>query len=133
MTRMNQALYERRVQCLKFYSRGIPPSKWTKELSQIYNVSPDTIWRDWNQRHTWLPVIANMKDPETVMAACVQENMQVKEAAWKLYHSAEIDTVKAAALKIILEVNDRLMELNILSRIAVLEEKVLGRKMGVTV
>lgn len=128
MTRMNQTLYERRVQCLKFYSRGIPPSKWTKELSQIYHVSPDTIWRDWNRRQIWLPVIANMKDPETVMSACVQENMQVKEAAWKLYHNGDNDNARAAALKIILEVNDRLMELNILPRLEALEEKVLKKR-----
>ena len=95
---MNQSLYERRGQCLKFYSRGIPPSKWTKELSQVYHVSPDTIWRDWNRRDRWLPVIANMKDPETVMSACVQENMQVKEAAWKLYHSGDNDNARAARL-----------------------------------
>lgn len=111
MTRMNQTLYERRLDSLRFHSRGIPPSVWTKELAQKYKVFADTIWRDWNQRHTWLPVVANMKNPETVMAGCVQENIQVKQAAWKLYHSAQNDTAKAAALKVILEVNDRLFSL----------------------
>jgi len=112
MTRMNQQLYERRLDCLQMYSRGIKPSVFTQELGQKYKVFPDTIWRDWQNRNHWLSLVARMRDPETVMIACVEENNLVKKAAWSLFYNAENDTAKACALKLIVDVNDRILKLN---------------------
>jgi len=111
MTRMDQKLYERRVDSLKLHSRGVKPSIFSQELSQLYHVSPETVWHDWNRRQTWLPVVANMKDPELVMAECLIENREVKQAAWKLYMTGDNDNARVAALKIVLDANDRILQL----------------------
>lgn len=111
MTRMNVELYERRIDFLKLHNRGVKPSAIAKELEQKYNVFASSILRDWNERSVWLPVVMKMQEPETVAAMCRQENKQVKESAWSLFHNAENDTAKCGALRLILDVNDRELEL----------------------
>lgn len=125
-TRMGQELYERRMECLKYHVKGVAPSVWTEDLGKKYGVAPKAIWRDWNNREHWLNVVVNMKNPELVMQECIAEIREAKKSAWLLRLTANQDGAKAAALKIILDANDRLLDLAGYGRSLKVEGKLVG-------
>lgn len=120
---MNQTLYERRKESIVKHSKGFLPSAWTKDLGVKYHVKPETVWRDWNRRKNWLPLIMNMSDPEVVRDEVLTENDEVKKTAWgfiaRIFREAKDNpevlsrnyTVLASFMKTIVFINDRKLEL----------------------
>jgi len=108
---MNQKLYERRIECLNYYSKGVKPSVFTEDLSKKYDVLAKTIWHDWNMREQWLNVVANMEKPEVVLAECKVVLDKIIEASWRIYYEDSNGFVRVAALKAALEANTRRQEL----------------------
>lgn len=110
-TRMDQKLYECRMESIKYDSYGVRPSTWTKELGAKYHKKPETVWRDWNRRKNWLALLVRMSGQDQELDTCRAKLMLIEKSAWDLRINADNSNAKSAALKIILDIINRRLEL----------------------
>jgi hypothetical protein len=76
---------ERRPELLKFEGNGLEPAEIVKELSVKYAVTCRSVFKDFETREVWLPLV-----PETVKA-----QMKVRNRHGQLYRKTVIAYVQA--------------------------------------
>lgn len=106
---MNKQVLERRVEMLNLMVKGAPVTETVKQIAEKYNRTEGGIWNDWNRREKWVPQIVKLDGGTTL--EILQGLKEVIRRAWFTHATAQQESVKIAALKIVMEAYARFMDI----------------------
>ena len=117
----------RRLELLKLEGLGFSPPEIVTELSQKYQCSGRTVYRDFENRDQWQPELQNVKNHTQILMRTVNRYEQIyREASVRLLTGTQ-ELTQLGALNIMLKVNSKIYEIavlpDILNRLKELEEK----------
>ena len=117
----------RRLELLKLEGLGFSQSEIVKELSQKYACSGRTVYRDFETRESWQPVVQSVIDAQRVLLKVVNRYEQIyRQASVRLLTFVE-ESCQLGALNTMLKANSMLFETavlpGLLCRLKDLEEK----------
>ena len=117
----------RRLELLKLEGLGFSPPQIVTELSQKYQFSGRTVYRDFESRGQWQPELQNVKNHTQILMRTVNRYEQIyREASVRLLTGAQ-ELTQLGALNIMLKANSKIYETavlpDILNRLKELEEK----------
>ena len=118
---------KRRLELLKLEGLGFSPPEIVTELSQKYECSGRTVYRDFESRSQWQPELLNVKNHSQILMRTVNRYEQIyREASVRLLTGTQ-ELTQLGALNIMLKVNSKIYEIavlpDILNRLKELEEK----------
>jgi len=118
---------KRRLELLKLEGLGFSQPEIVTELSQKYECSGRTVYRDFESRGQWQPELQNVKNHSQILMRTVNRYEQIyREASVRLLTGTQ-ELTQLGALNIMLKVNSKIYEIavlpDILSRLKELEEK----------
>jgi len=118
---------KRRLELLKLEGLGFSPPEIVTELSQKYQCSGRTVYRDFESRGQWQPELQNVKNHTQILMRTVNRYEQIyREASVRLLTGAQ-ELTQLGALNIMLKANSKIYETavlpDILNRLKELEEK----------
>lgn len=99
---MNKEILERRIDMLTLRSQGNKINDIVKDIAQRYNRTESGIWSDWSRRENWVPHILKI-GPSTTYEI-LQGMREALRSAWFTHRTAQQESVKIAALKLIKEI-----------------------------
>jgi len=118
---------KRRLELLKLEGLGFSMPEIVTELSQKYECSGRTVYRDFESRGQWQPELQNVKNHTQILMRTVNRYEQIyREASVRLLTGTQ-EFTQLGALNIMLKVNSKIYEIavlpGILNRLKELEEK----------
>jgi len=117
----------RRLELLKLEGLGFSQAEIVKELSQKIGCSGRTVYRDFESRMEWQPVLQSAVKPEEVLLKVVNRYEQVYRQASIRLLTFENELAQLGALNIMLKANALLNETavlpEVLGRLRDLEDK----------
>jgi len=118
---------KRRLELLKLEGLGFSQPEIVTELSQKYQCSGRTVYRDFESRGQWQPELQNVKNHSQILMRTVNRYEQIyREASVRLLTGTQ-ELTQLGALNIMLKVNSKIYETavlpDILNRLKELEEK----------
>jgi len=118
---------KRRLELLKLEGLGFSMPEIVTELSQKYQCSGRTVYRDFESRGQWQPDLQNVKNHSQILMRTVNRYEQIyREASVRLLTGTQ-ELTQLGALNIMLKVNSKIYEIavlpDILNRLKELEEK----------
>jgi len=118
---------KRRLELLKLEGLGFSMPEIVTELSQKYQCSGRTVYRDFESRGQWQPDLQNVKNHSQILMRTVNRYEQIyREASVRLLTGTQ-ELTQLGALNIMLKVNSKIYEVavlpDILNRLKELEEK----------
>jgi transcriptional antiterminator len=118
---------KRRLELLKLEGLGFSQPEIVTELSQKYQCSGRTVYRDFESRGQWQPELQNVKNHTQILMRTVNRYEQIyREASVRLLTGTQ-ELTQLGALNIMLKVNSKIYEIavlpDILNRFKELEEK----------
>lgn len=117
----------RRLELLKLEGLGFSQAEIVKELSQKCTCSGRTVYRDFETRAYWQPVLQQLGDPKSVLLKTVNRYEEIyRQASVKLLTGSQ-EATQLGALNIMLKANSMVWETavlpELLNRLKSLEEK----------
>ena len=118
---------KRRLELLKLEGLGFSPPEIVTELSQKFECSGRTVYRDFESRGQWQPELQNARNHSQILMRTVNRYEQIyQEASVRLLTGTQ-ELTQLGALNIMLKVNSKIYETavlpDILNRLKELEEK----------
>jgi transcriptional antiterminator len=118
---------KRRLELLKLEGLGFSQPEIVTELSQKYQCSGRTVYRDFESRGQWQPELQNVKNHSQILMRTVNRYEQIyREASVRVLTGTQ-ELTQLGALNIMLKVNSKIYEIavlpDILNRLKELEEK----------
>ena len=117
----------RRLELLKLEGLGFSQAEVVKELSQKSTCSERTVYRDFEIRGSWQPVLQSVVNPEGVLLKVVNRYEQIYRQASVRLLTGSNELAQLGALNVMLKANAALFETavlpEVLGRLRVLEEK----------
>jgi len=118
---------KRRLELLKLEGLGFSQPEIVTELSQKYQCSGRTVYRDFESRGQWQPELQNVKNHTQILMRTVNRYEQIyREASVRLLTGTQ-ELTQLGALNMMLKVNSKIYEIavlpDILNRLKELEEK----------
>jgi len=113
-----EAVIERRLEALKLEGMGLSQPEIVKQLSQKFQVSARSVYRDFQLRSQWQPVLLQLKDQDKVMQKVINRYEQIYERAAFKHVTSQNENVQIGALKIMLDANSKICEAVVLSDVA---------------
>ena len=110
-----EAVTERRLEALKLEGMGLSQPEIVKQVSQKFQVSARSVYRDFQLRSQWQPVLLQLKDRDRVMQKIINRYEQIYERAAFKHVTSQNENVQVGALKIMLDANSRVCEAVVLS------------------
>jgi len=86
---MNKKIHERRSEMLRCYNEGLKVVEWAPILSSQFEVSEETLRRDWSRRHNWLHFFVNFDDSFLATRKLIAENEALVQDANALFEEAD--------------------------------------------
>ena len=121
------AVTERRLESLKLEGMGLSQPEIVKQISQKFQVSARSVYRDLKLRDQWQPLLLQLKDRDRVVQKVINRYEQIYERAAFKHVTSQNENVQVGALKIMLDANSRICEAVVLSdvvgRLKMLEEE----------
>lgn len=121
------AVAERRLEVLKLEGLGLSQPEIVKQVSEKFQVSARSVYRDFQLRSQWQPALLQLKDKDRIMQKIINRYEQVYERAAFKHVTSPNESVQIGALKIMLEATAKLAETlvlpDILGRLDELEEQ----------
>lgn len=118
---------ERRLEALKLEGMGLSQPEIVKQISQKFQVSARSVYRDFQLRSSWQPALLQLKDRDRIMQKIINRYEQIYERAAFKHVTSQNESVQVGALKIMLEATAKLAETlilpDILGRLDELEEQ----------
>ena len=111
-------MIERRLEALKLEGMGLSQPEIVKQLSQKFQVSARSVYRDFQLRSQWQPVLLQLKDQDKVMQKVINRYEQIYERAAFKHVTSQNENVQIGALKIMLDANSKICEAVVLSDVA---------------
>jgi FlaA1/EpsC-like NDP-sugar epimerase len=108
---------ERRLELLKLEGLGLSQSEIVKQVSEKFQVSARSVYRDFQLRSQWQPALLQLKDRDRVLQKIVNRYEQVYERAAFKHVTSPNEAVQVGALKIMLEATAKLAETLVLPEI----------------
>jgi FlaA1/EpsC-like NDP-sugar epimerase len=108
---------ERRLELLKLECLGLSQSEIVKQVSEKFQVSARSVYRDFQLRSQWQPALLQLKDKDRVLQKIVNRYEQVYERAAFKHVTSPNEAVQVGALKIMLEATAKLAETLVLPEI----------------
>jgi len=122
------AVTERRLESLKLEGMGLSQPEIVKQISQKFQVSARSVYRDFQLRGQWQPLLLQLKDQDKVVQKVINRYEQIYERAAFKHVTSQNENVQVGALKIMLDANSRICEAVVLSdvvgRLRMLEAEV---------
>ena len=117
----------RRLELLKLEGLGFSQAEGVKELSQKIGCSGRTVYRDFESRMEWQPVLQSVINPDGVLLKVVNRYEQIyRQASMRLLTSSN-ELAQLGALNTMLKANSLLFETavlpEVLGRLKDLEDK----------
>ena len=112
------AVTERRLEALKLEGMGLSQPEIVKQLSQKFQVSARSVYRDFQLRSQWQPVLLQLKDQDKVIQKVINRYEQIYERAAFKHVTSQNENVQIGALKIMLDANSKICEAVVLSDVA---------------
>jgi len=100
---------ERRLEMLKLEGNGLEPSEIVKELSVKYGVTERAVYKDFETRNRWQPLLQEMKK---ALLKIHNRHEQLYRKAVVAYMQAKSDRARIAALNLMRQVNCDLAEMS---------------------
>jgi len=118
---------KRRLELLKLEGLGFSQPEIVTELSQKYQCSGRTVYRDFESRGQWQPELQNVKNHTQILMRTVNRYEQIyREVSVRLLTGTQ-ELTQLGALNMMLKVNSKIYEIavlpDILNRLKELEEK----------
>lgn len=113
-----EAVIERRLEALKLEGMGLSQPEIVKQLSQKFQVSARSVYRDFQLRSQWQPVLLQLKDQDKIMQKVINRYEQIYDRAAFKHVTSQNENVQIGALKIMLDANSRVCETLVLSDVA---------------
>lgn len=118
---------ERRLEALKLEGMGLSQPEIVKQLSEKFQVSARSAYRDFQLRDRWQPELLQLKDRDKVMQKIINRYEQIYERAAFKHVTSQNESVQVGALKIMLEATGKLAEVlllpDLIARVEVLEDQ----------
>lgn len=111
-------MIERRLEALKLEGMGLSQPEIVKQLSQKFQVSARSVYRDFQLRSQWQPVLLQLKDQDKIMQKVINRYEQIYDRAAFKHVTSQNENVQIGALKIMLDANSRVCETLVLSDVA---------------
>jgi len=122
------AVTERRLESLKLEGMGLSQPEIVKQISQKFQVSARSVYRDLKLRDQWQPLLLQLKDRDRVVQKVINRYEQIYERAAFKHVTSQNENVQVGALKIMLDANSKVCEAVVLSdvvaRLKLLEAEV---------
>jgi len=119
---------ERRLESLKLEGMGLSQPEIVKQISQKFQVSARSVYRDLKLRDQWQPLLLQLKDRDRVVQKVINRYEQIYERAAFKHVTSQNENVQVGALKIMLDANSKVCEAVVLSdvvaRLKLLEAEV---------
>jgi len=109
------AVAERRLESLKLEGMGLSQPEIVKQISQKFQVSARSVYRDFKLRGQWQPLLLQLKDQDRVMQKVINRYEQIYERAAFKHVTSQNENVQVGALKIMLDANSKICEAVVLS------------------
>ena len=106
---------ERRLESLKLEGMGLSQPEIVKQISQKFQVSARSVYRDFKLRGQWQPLLLQLKDQDRVMQKVINRYEQIYERAAFKHVTSQNENVQVGALKIMLDANSKICEAVVLS------------------
>jgi len=100
---------ERRLEMLKLEGNGLEPSEIVKELSVKYGVTERAVYKDFETRNRWQPLLQEMKK---ALLKIHNRHEQLYRKAVVAYMQAKSDRARIAALNLMRQINVDLAQLS---------------------
>ena len=117
----------RRLELLKLEGLGFSQAEIVKELSQKISCSGRTVYRDFESRMEWQPVLQSVVKPDEILLKVVNRYEQIYRQASIRLLTASNELAQLGALNVMLKANTLLSETAVLpelfSRLKELEDK----------
>jgi hypothetical protein len=121
------AVTERRLEALKLEGMGLSQPEIVKQVSQKFQVSARSVYRDFQLRDQWQPVLLQLKDRDKVMQKIINRYEQIYERAAFKHVTSQNENVQVGALKIMLEATAKLSEVlllpDLIAKVEVMEQQ----------
>jgi len=101
---------DRRLELLKLEGLGLSQSEIVKQVSEKFQVSARSVYRDFQIRKEWQPALLQLKDRDRITQKIVNRYEQVYERAAFKHVISPNEAVQVGALKIMLEATAKLAE-----------------------
>jgi hypothetical protein len=117
----------RRLELLKLEGLGFSRAEIVKDLSQKMGCSGRTVYRDFESREDWQPVLQQLGDPQAVLLKTVNRYEEIyRQASVRLLTGTQ-EATQLGALNVMLKANGKVWETavlpELLNRLKHLEEK----------
>jgi hypothetical protein len=97
---------------------GLSQPEIVKQVSQKFQVSARSVYRDFQLRGQWQPSLLQLEDQDRVLQKVINRYEQIYERAAFKHVTSQNEFVQIGALKIMLDVNNKVCEAVVLSDIA---------------
>lgn len=118
---------ERRLEALKLEGIGLSQPEIVKQVSQKFQVSVRSVYRDLQLRSRWQPVLLQLKDRDKVVQKIINRYEQIYERAAFKHVTSQNENVQVGALKVMLDATAKLAEVlllpDLVARVELLESK----------
>jgi DNA polymerase III delta prime subunit len=112
--RMNQIQrMERRREMMSLIVQGYPLSVVADAIEKKYRVPADVVYKDWQRREKWLPLLYNIDKPDALVNELLTQMHTTIEKAWETHREAMKDknaNAAVGALRCINETSQRIVE-----------------------
>lgn len=105
---MDTITLERRLEILKLEGNGLEPCEIVKELSVKYGISERAVYKDFEIRSSWQPILQDMKK---ALLKVRNRHEQLYRKAVVAYVQAKSDRARVAALNLMRQINCDLAEM----------------------
>jgi hypothetical protein len=105
---LNSITLERRLEILKLEGNGLEPCEIVKELSMKYGITERAVYKDFETRSIWQPLLQEMKK---TLLKVRNRHEQLYRKAVVAYMQAKSDRARIAALNLMRQVNCDLAEM----------------------
>src|SRR4030067_1008215 len=117
----------RRLELLKLEGLGFSQAEIVKELSQKIRCSGRTVYRDFENRNEWQPVLQGVTNSESILLKVVNRYEQIYRQASVRLLTATTELAQLGALNVMLKTNELLCETAVLpdlfGRLKALEDR----------
>ena len=117
----------RRLELLKLEGLGFSQAEVVNELSVKSACSKRVVYKDFESRATWQPVLQSVTNPDKVLLKVINRYEQIYRQASMRFLTSSNELARMAALNIMLKTNSLLFETAVLpelmGRLNVLEDK----------
>lgn len=111
MPRSSETIVERRTRLLKLEGDGFSRSEIVKTLSGEFQVSERTINYDFQKRNAWQPKLTSLTDRKQAFHSVLNRFQQIYQRASFTYQQSRNESVKVAALRVMMEALTHISEL----------------------